>query len=589
MRKSKEVFLLKVSVANITYYFKQGHCSYFYHREVKYLKYSMLILSTCMLSSCGGSDSGGTDVSGGTTTPTTVSISANPMTVMVEESTTITWSSTDASSCTASGAWSGDKSLAGSGSLVMNHFGEHSFKLTCGTASSTITVTVNSDNSEGSCVNPHSAEIYESYLGDYEVPMPQNFFSDDKVKAIGLKDYGVEWVYNNYSDKATWIADCTEEQYIKLMYRTTLNRLKNHGVNTVSIYNFGYWQNAQAEAWLLDHDAKHLDDWVIEYIVAEAEKLDLNIHYVWQFLAVDTQSEFLFPFNGNVEVDMPLLKKIMDAHQTHILWEAERLETLRVGTISADWSAMWICFHCGIDENHSQEETDEVKDYYMERMGGIIDKIKEKFSGKVYVGDGPQWNDKRVFDKVDGIILPFGHLLTDDEVATATVDLIQERATQFIENTHKQWNCLDGQPCWYNSSETIPKVMFNFFGQSHTSFLSTGWIEDGFCTQGIIDGVTNDCVQYEVKTDFSAQAIFTEGLLRAADTQLYFDTLGTTTTTGYWLSDTLIPDTNQFPASSNTVEGFPNMSQSIRGKSAEKIIKYWYTGEYEAYAPKIIE
>ena len=549
----------------------------------------LAISLTLLLSACGGS--GVTNASdSANSTPVTVSISAYPMNIMLEESTTITWSSTNASSCKAYGAWTSDKSLSGTESIAMNNFGEQRFTLTCGSTSASVTVTVNSDNSEGSCVNPHSAEIYESYLGVYDIPTPQNSFSDDKVKAIGLKDYGVEWIYNNYKGKnASWMQDCTEDQYIKLMYRTTLNRLKVHGVNTVSIYNFGYWQDAQADAWLLDLNAKHLDDWVIKYIVQEAEKLDLEIHYVWQFLAEDTQNEFLFPFNGYVEVDLPLLKKIMDAHETHILWEAERLETIGVGAISADWSAMWLCFHCGIDELHTQEETDEVKDYYMERMGSIIDQIKLKFTGKIYVGDGPQWNDKRVFDKVDGIILPFGNLLTDDEVATSTVDLIHERATQFIKNTHKQWNCLDGQPCWYNSSETIPKVMFNLFGQSHASFLSTGWIEDGFCTQGVINGVTTECVQYKVKTDFSAQAIFTEGLLRAADTQPYFDMLGTTTTTGYWLSDTLIPDKNQLPASSNTIEGFPNMSQSIRGKSAEKIIKYWYTGEYEAYEPNIID
>jgi hypothetical protein len=555
------------------------------------LKYSILILSTLLLSACGGGggDSGSTNASVGSN-PATVSISTNPTTVMVEDYTTITWESTNAATCTASGAWSGEKSTSGSESLVMNDFGVQRLTLTCGSATASVTVTVNSDNSQGSCVNPHNAEIYESYLGDYEVPMPQNTFSADKVKAIGLKDYGVEWIYNNYKGKsASWIQDCTPRQYIKLMYRMTLKRLKDHGVNTVSIYNFGYWQDAQANPWLLDHNAKHLDDWVIKYIAEEAEKLGLDIHYVWQFQTQDTRSESLFPFNGYVEVDVPLLKRIMDAHEIHILWEAERLEALGVDAISADWSAMWLCFHCGIDGDHTQQETDEVKDYYMERMGSIIDQIKEKFSGKIYVGDGPQWNDKRVFDKVDGMILPFGNLLTDDEVASATVDLIQERATQFIENTHKQWNCLDGQPCWYNSSDTIPKVMFNFFGQSHASFLSTGWIEDGFCTQGVINGVTTECVQYEVKTDFSAQAIFTEGLLRAADAQTYFDTLGTTTSTGYWLSDTLIPDTNQLPASSNTVEGFPNMSQSIRGKPAEKIIKYWYTGEYEAYEPKIID
>lgn len=541
-----------------------------------------------ILSACGGGGSGNSNADdGNTSTPATVSISSKPTTIMVEEATTITWSSANASSCTASGAWSGDKSLSGSESIVMNDFGEQTFTLTCGTASASVMVTVNSDNSEGSCVNPHTAEIYESYLGDYDIPMPQNSFSDENYKGAGLKDYGVKWIYNNYKGKgASWTQDCTETEYIKLMYRTTLKRQKEHGVNTVAIYNFGYWQDANADAWLLDQNAKHLDDWVIEYIVEEAVKLEIDIHYIWQFLTLDTQNEFLFPFDGNVDIDMPLLTKIMDAHEKHMLWEAERLETLGVGAISADWSAMWLCFHCGIDEPNTQEETDELKDYYMERMGGIIDKIKERFTGKVYVGDGPQWNDKRVFDKVDGMILPFGNLLTDDEVVTATVDIIEDRASTFIENTHKKWRCLDEQPCWYNSSGTIPKVIFNFFGQSHASFLTTGWIEDGFCTSGTINGITTDCVQYEVKTDFSAQAIFTEGLLRAADNQPYFDILGTTTSTGYWLSDTLIPDENQ---RTNPIEGFPNMSQSIRGKPAEKIIKYWYTGEFEAYEPIIID
>ena len=556
-------------------------------------KSSVALTFSLALSACGGgSGSGSSNVEeGSNSTPVTISISAEPLTVMVEESTTITWSSTNASSCKASGAWAGNKTLSGSESLAMNDFGEQTFTLTCGNVSSTIKASVNSDNSEGSCVNPHSAEIYQSYLGDYEVPMPQNFFSDENYKGVGLKDYGVEWIYNNYKGQgASWLQDCSKRQYTKLMYRTTLKRLKDHGVNTVSIYNFGYWQDADADDWLLAHNTKHLDDWVIEYIVEEGEKLGLELHYIWQFLAEDIQNEALFPFNGYVEIDMPLLKKIMDAHETHILWEAERLEALGVGAISADWSAMWLCFHCGIDKpSNTQEETDELKDYYMERMGGIIDKIKEKFTGKVYVGDGPQWNDKRVFDKVDGMILPFGNLLMDDELVTATVDLIEERATTFIKNTHKQWRCLDQQPCWYNSSKNIPKVIFNFFGQSHASFLSTGWIEDGFCTQGIINGITTDCVQYEVKTDFSAQAIFTEGLMRAADNQTYFDTLGTTTATGYWLSDTLIPDENQLPTSTNTIEGFPNMSQSIRGKSAEKIIKYWYTGKLEAYEPNIID
>ncbi|MEZ9595180.1 hypothetical protein AB4298_11095 [Shewanella sp. 10N.261.52.F9] len=37
--------------------------------------------------------------------------------------------------------------------------------------------------------------------------------------------------------------------------------------------------------------------------------------------------------------------------------------------------------------------------------------------------------------------------------------------------------------------------------------------------------------------------------------------------TDYWLSETLIPSN----------EGFANISQSIRGKPAEDVLKYWYT------------
>ena len=565
------------------------------------MKNVLLVSGVLLLSACGGGGGGSStpstaSIAGGGTTPppqATASITANPAVVFQGDSTVISWNSSNASSCTASGYWSGNKATSGSETVAMTSYGEQSFTVKCGTASSSVTVQVNTEDSEGSCVNPHNAEIYESYLGVYELPMPQNSFGDDHVKSIGFKDYGVEWIYNNYKGKgASWIAKCSQNQYIRLMYRTTLRRLKDHGATEVNIYNFGYWKDATAEHWQINHNMKHLDDWVVEYIVSEANKLGIKTNYTWQFLTQDSNMNYLFDathLSGYVRLDMPLLKKIMDAHEEHILWEADRLEQIGVGAISADWSAMWLCFHCGTGDNWNppQSEVDALKDYYMERMGSIIDQIRGRFSGRIYVGEGIQWNDKRVFDKVDGIVLPFGHLLSDAEVETATVDLMQERALLWIEGIYNEWNCLDSKPCWHNSSTTIPPVMFNLFSQSHASFLSTGWIEDGFCTPGTINDVTYECVQYEVKTDFSAQAIFTEGLFRAVDTQSYFETLGTTTSTGYWLSDTLIPDVNQMPTSTATVEGFPNISQSIRGKPAEKLFKYWYTGQYESYEPTI--
>lgn len=72
----------------------------------------------------------------------TVSLSANPMTVMVGATSTLTWSSSDATSCTASGGWSGSKGLSGSeGTLVS---ATTTYTLACantnGTTTSSVTV-----------------------------------------------------------------------------------------------------------------------------------------------------------------------------------------------------------------------------------------------------------------------------------------------------------------------------------------------------------------------------------------------------------------------------------------------------------------
>ena len=545
-----------------------------------------IIFTIIAMTGCGGSGGGSTNNVSAPSNQATSSISANPTKVFLGDSMVISWSSANASSCTALGNWSGDKSISGSETVAMTNEGDKFFTIICGDASSSVTVVVNTEDSEGSCVNPHNAGIPQSYIGEYEVPMAQNSFGDDHFKGIGFKDYSARQTYTAHQRAgSSWIDDCTITQYKKLMYRMTLRRLKDHGVNTVSIYNYGYWDVSSDGSWEINHDTKDLSDADMDMISVIAHDLGLDVHYAWQFnMRIANTDQLLFPFDGNVRLDLPLLKNIMDAHEKHMIWEADRAEWLKLKAISADWSAMWLCFSCALDgQGHTQAETDALKDYYMERMSILIDKIRDRFSGQVYIGEGVVWNDKRVFDKVDGVGLSVNMRLTAEEVAYATVDLLQEKAAESIQHTFEEWNCLDG-PCWHNSSTTIPKIIFNFFSQSNTRYLSKGWWEDGFCTAGNLDGVYYECTQYEIQTDFSAQAILTEALLRAVDNQVVFEVLGTTTTTGYWLSDTLYAEPNQH-RNKTPLEGFPNISQSVRGKPAEKIIKYWYTGEYEIYEP----
>ena len=91
-------------------------------------------------------DIGAYEYTGGTTNPVpTISLTASPTSITSGTASTLTWSSTNATSCTASGAWSGTKSTSGSqstGNLTANS----TFTLSCtgtgGTTNQSVTVNV---------------------------------------------------------------------------------------------------------------------------------------------------------------------------------------------------------------------------------------------------------------------------------------------------------------------------------------------------------------------------------------------------------------------------------------------------------------
>ena len=95
----------------------------------------------------------------------------------------------------------GLKSLSGTENITLDSYGDYTFSIDCSGATASIQVTVSDDDSEGSCTNPHSAKIKQSYIGNYELPIPQNSFGEDHLKSIGFKDYGVEWIYKNYENQ----------------------------------------------------------------------------------------------------------------------------------------------------------------------------------------------------------------------------------------------------------------------------------------------------------------------------------------------------------------------------------------------------
>lgn len=76
----------------------------------------------------------------------TVTIGVAPTSITVGQSATVTWSSTNATSCTASGAWSGTEAVSGTLSVTPSASGTASYALACtgagGTANGTASLTV---------------------------------------------------------------------------------------------------------------------------------------------------------------------------------------------------------------------------------------------------------------------------------------------------------------------------------------------------------------------------------------------------------------------------------------------------------------
>jgi hypothetical protein len=118
------------------------------HLRARVLWRSAAFAACLLLAACGG---GGGSSSTAANTPSTVtsaaanpvivSISANPTALIVGESTTLTWSSSNASACQASGAWNGALPTSGTQLVTPGAAGSFTYNLSCdGTANSTTVV-----------------------------------------------------------------------------------------------------------------------------------------------------------------------------------------------------------------------------------------------------------------------------------------------------------------------------------------------------------------------------------------------------------------------------------------------------------------
>jgi hypothetical protein len=129
-----------------------------------------IFISALLLASCGGGGGGGSEPSAPTPQNIIVSLTSSADSAEVNSSITLTWSSTLATSCSASGAWSGSKGTSGSEAITIGVGGSNTFSLSCsasGANSGSASTTVNG-------LRYFDGKVFDGYIRGAEVFVDTN-------------------------------------------------------------------------------------------------------------------------------------------------------------------------------------------------------------------------------------------------------------------------------------------------------------------------------------------------------------------------------------------------------------------------------
>ena len=154
--------------------------------------FSSALLILTLVAACGGGGGGG----GGDSSPDlpspVVNISADPTSVLLSNESTITWSTTNATSCSASGAWTGAKSTSGTETVTISNPGNNTFTLACTGNNKTTTASTTVEgyrNSDGVAVDGYisGAEIFIDTNEDWVADSNENSTTSDNDGKFTLK------------------------------------------------------------------------------------------------------------------------------------------------------------------------------------------------------------------------------------------------------------------------------------------------------------------------------------------------------------------------------------------------------------------
>lgn len=394
--------------------------------------------------------------------------------------------------------------------------------------------TLPSDNCEASHFELGEMGIPEDYKGAYPLPEPKAILNPTIRRIIDLKDLDPLW------SQPTDVNCADDLLYLTNRFIESIDRAVQLNVDTILIYNYAEWDDTDKDLWLLNENDYALPNELVEVIVNEAHKRNLKVNLSWQMNYNDKASGF----NVLKENDLTLtqFKALKASYRNHLENYIPFLQEVGLDGIFVD-----IGYYVPNSE------------YEQEYIDWIVDSSKwlaENFTGALSYGQYNSPVTNEILENIDALhLVIFSAQVWSDEPFS-----IAERenyASARMYNWQKKFEN-DG----VNLAASIP-IVWEIYAQSTSDFyIGTGYYEDSFCF--------DPCSQKNLDTDFSMQAIAVEGSLRAIHNQTKFVN-GGVAFTNYWIGDEILP------TEVNGQITFPNISSSIRNKSAEKIVQHWFS------------
>jgi len=152
-----------------------------------------------VIASCGGGGGGGGSTPEPPVPGASITLSISDDQIYLGNTVTLTWSTSNASSCTASGSWSGSKALSGSETITPDSEGQKSYTLTCSNSAGTSTSRTVSTNVIG---NSQGVVVGANYISSSTVILDinSNYQSDDGEPSVTTDSNGVFELPNDPQD-----------------------------------------------------------------------------------------------------------------------------------------------------------------------------------------------------------------------------------------------------------------------------------------------------------------------------------------------------------------------------------------------------